>query len=175
MVSSLLSVLALAVIAPADVSSPHQATGVKVGEVTTDSARIWVRLTANPQRKSDGIVRRGKPVGSPADRIDVNQLEGSCPGMAGKVRVRYGTGKNLADARAMDWVSVDEKTDFAHVFKLTGLKPATEYYFASETQGQNQLSPNPPLLGSFATAPLPDTPAKVTFVVVTGGWPAPPR
>lgn len=168
MVSSLLSVLALAVIAPADVLSPHQATGVKVGEVTTDSARIWVRLTANPQRKSDGIVRRGKPVGGPADRIDVNQLEGSCPGMAGKIRVRYGTGKNLADARAMDWVSVDEKTDFAHVFKLTGLKPVTEYYFASETQAQGESLPDPPLLGSFTTAPLPDTPAKVTFVVVTG-------
>ena len=37
----------------------HQATGVKVGEVTPSSALIWARLTAHPARNAEGPLRRG--------------------------------------------------------------------------------------------------------------------
>ena len=40
-------------------SQSRQATGVKIGEVTSDSAVIWTRLTASANRLADGIVRRG--------------------------------------------------------------------------------------------------------------------
>ena len=160
--------LMMAALGQAEPAALHQATGVKVGEVTTDSARIWVRRTALPERKHDGVVRRGRPASRPVAPAEVDQLEGACPGTAGRVRVRYGTSEDLADARVTDWVTVDEQTDFAHVFELTGLTPATPWHFASETHRAGEASPDRPLHGSFTTAPLPQAPARVSFVVVTG-------
>ena len=45
----------------------HQATGVKVGEVTENSAIVWMRLTASAFRRADGVLRRGQPAPFPAD------------------------------------------------------------------------------------------------------------
>jgi phosphodiesterase/alkaline phosphatase D-like protein len=56
------TVLALGVLAPrtlitaeavSNESLPHQATGLKIGEVTDASALVWVRLTQNPVRLPD--------------------------------------------------------------------------------------------------------------------------
>ena len=38
---------------PAAPGAPYMATGIKIGEVTADSAIIWVRLTQNDQRVPD--------------------------------------------------------------------------------------------------------------------------
>ncbi|HSW46521.1 MAG TPA: alkaline phosphatase D family protein [Phycisphaerae bacterium] len=155
-------------VVPAADPATHQATGVKVGEITPDSAMIWVRLTAQSRRKADGIVRRGRPARHLDPGMSVNQLEGECPGATGRVRVRYGLTQDLADAQATEWAAVGETTDYAHVFRLTGLKPATRYYYASETASPDDSTPHAPLRGSFATAPPADVPAKVMFTVVTG-------
>jgi alkaline phosphatase D len=136
--------------------------------VTTDSAMIWVRLTARSERNREGIVRRGKPAKHLDPGVGVDQLEGSCPGMAGRVRVRYGTAEDLSNATASDWVEVDEATDFAHVFRLAGLKPATVYHYSCETAGRDDSAAHAPLRGSFRTAPRPDEPARAVFTVVTG-------
>ena len=37
----------------------QQATGCKAGEMTSDSARLWLRRTSSSQRLANGIVRRG--------------------------------------------------------------------------------------------------------------------
>ena len=37
----------------------HQASGCKAGEMTSDSARLWLRRTASSRRLANGIVRRG--------------------------------------------------------------------------------------------------------------------
>ena len=44
----------------------HQATGVKVGEVTPNSALVWVRLTASPARIARRPPRRAR---SPPRRL----------------------------------------------------------------------------------------------------------
>src|SRR4051812_35855546 len=76
----------------AESEGPHQATGTRVGDVTESSAIVWTRLTRHPQRNNDGVVFAAK-----VDRrnplpvtVPVEQIEGSCPGMAGRVRLRYG-------------------------------------------------------------------------------------
>lgn len=146
----------------------HQATGVKVGEVTPDSARVWVRLTARPARNADGPVRRGaatKNAQPPA--VPAESLRDACPGAPGRVRLRYGPHEDLADARDTGWVEVSARTDFAHVFTLDGLEPATRYYYASETSGPGGSPVHAPLRGRFATAPRPDKPADVSFAVMT--------
>src|SRR4051794_30338940 len=115
--------LALLAIAPATTGETHQATGLKVGEVTPTSALIWVRLTARPARNADGPIRRGVATnqGLPPGVV-VDGLRDACPGMAGRVRVRYGPDEGLAGARDTGWVAVSAETDFAHVFRLEGLE-----------------------------------------------------
>src|SRR3954469_20144833 len=166
-VSSPLLWAALLAAAPA-AGEPHQATGVKVGEVTPTSALVWVRPTARPARNADGPVRRGVATnkGLPPGVL-VEDLRDACPGMAGRVRIRYGPGEDLAGARDTGWVAVTGETDFAHIFRLEGLEPGTRYYYSSETAGPDGRSEHAPLRGRFATAPTPDRPAEVSFTVMT--------
>ena len=144
----------------------HQATGVKIGEVTNSSAIVWMRHTTRPFRRSDGILRRGQPRPFPAD-LKIEDLEGSCAGAPGEVRVRYGTRSDLTGANETDWVEVSGKTDFAHQFQLKGLKPTTEYYYSAETRGPSGLTGHRPLRGRFETAPDPDQVLPITFTMST--------
>ncbi len=118
----------------------RQAMGVKVGEVTENSAIVWMRLTEKSARNADGAV----------------------PGAPGRVRVRWSPREDLDGARATAWAEVSAATDFSHQFPLAGLKPATRYFFAAETAG------HAPLRGSFQTAPPKDRYADATFTVITG-------
>src|SRR5947209_1556030 len=97
--SSLLLWATLLAAAPGAAGDSHQATGVKVGEVTPTAALVWVRLTANPSRNDSGPVRKGPASnqGLPPGVV-AEQLRDACPGMPGRVRVRYGTREDLADA-----------------------------------------------------------------------------
>ena len=147
---------------------PHQATGVKVGEVAPDSAIIWVRLTAKSERNSHGVDRRGPRLDSRPATVPVDTLEGECPGMAGRVRVRYGPHESLDDAQETDWADVSAATDFAHQFRLTGLTPDTLYHYTTETAGPGGSPLHVPLRGRFRTAPRADDPAEVAFTVITG-------
>jgi alkaline phosphatase D len=147
---------------------PHQATGVKVGEVTPNSALVWVRLTARSARSAEGLLRRGVATGQGLPPgMAAESLRDACPGAPGRVRVRYGTREDLAGARATDWVDVSAETDFAHVFRLEGLEPATRYHYATETTGPGGRPEHGSLRGTFATASLPDTRAEVSFAVMT--------
>jgi len=151
--------------APAQES--RQATGVRVGEVTADSAIVWMRVTAKAARNDAGIPRRG-PVGAPLPSdLRVADLEGACPGAAGRVRLRYGTREDLRDARATTWVEVSPQRDYSHQFVLRDLKPDTTYYYAAETAGPGGSPLHAPLGGQFRTAPPPDRYADITFTAVT--------
>ena len=79
-------------VAPAEEAGPHQATGTRVGEVTQDSAIVWTRLTKHPQRNNDGIVfpKKVDRQNNRPTTVPVEQIEGACPGMPGRVRLRYG-------------------------------------------------------------------------------------
>lgn len=136
----------------------HQATGTRVGEVTSDTAVVWTRLTAHPTRNNDGLK---------SGTASVEKLEGACPGMVGRVRLRYGTREDLGDATATDWKDVTEATDFIHQFRLAGLKPATAYYYASETAGPGGMPLHGAFRGQFETAPAADTAAAVRFCVMS--------
>lgn len=122
-----------AVSQPAPAEATHQATGVKIGEVTPTSTIIWTRLTRDPTRREDGVSRSGRPARPLGDELTVEDLEGACPGMAGHIRVRYGTQRNLANVRTTAWVTVGPETDYTHPFALEDLRPATVHYFAVET------------------------------------------
>lgn len=144
----------------------HQATGVKVGEVTTDSAVIWMRVTRDAERNERGIPAKGRPQPLPPD-VRAVSLHGATPGMPGRVRVRWSEREDLAGARATPWVRVIADRDYAHQFSLQGLRPATRYYYAAETASADGRVAHRPLRGSFRTAPPPGEWNDVVFAVMT--------
>lgn len=143
----------------------RQATGVRVGEVTPDSAIVWMRVTEKPERWKDGLVRRGRPEPFP-EGLSVRELEGSCPGAPGRVRLHYSTREDLRGAQRTEWVSVTAATDFSHQFMLRGLKPDTVYHYAAETSDPNGKA-HAPLRGRFRTAMPAGSPSPVTFTMTT--------
>lgn len=152
----------------ADEARPHQATGVRVGEITDSSAIVWTRLTASAERNVKGVVYPGRGKAEPAEvTVPVEQIEGACPGAVGRIRLRYGTRADLSDARQTEWVNVSQQTDFTHHFSLSGLKPATAYHYAVETTGPEGSPKHAALSGRFETAPPADAPSEFTFCVMT--------
>ncbi len=147
----------------------RQATGVKVGEVTHNSAIVWTRVTQETARRADGEVRRGRANHDrPELNLDVTGLEGSAPGAPGKVRLRYGTNEDLSDATETNWKTVKPERDYTFQFHLRDLRPATQYYFASHTADPTGGVEHEPVTGRFRTAPEPDDYAEVRFTVITG-------
>src|SRR5688572_10627076 len=102
----------------------RQATGVKVGEVTPDSAVIWARRTTSANRLADGILRRGagKNARAPAPGEDVNRFEGACPGGSGYMRLIVEPVASRGRKRTFDWVEVNPDRDYTQQFRLSGLE-----------------------------------------------------
>lgn len=144
----------------AETPAPRQATGLRIGEVTDNSAIVWARLTSSSTRRA--VESPNSPEAKAAARL----IEGACPGALGQVRLRYGTDQELAAAVTTDWMKVDGETDFIHKFALSGLKADTAYYFSSETKSEDG-KPHGELRGEFRTAPLAKSPSKLTFCVMT--------
>ncbi len=133
----------------------RQATGVKTGEITPDSAVIWARHTASLTRLDSGIVRKGHaPKAQPVKPgEDVNKFEGACPGASGAIRLTAEPVSGTGRRTSMGWVEVGPKTDFSHQFRLRGLAADTEYRFAIETRGSSRKA-GAMLSGQFRTAPV---------------------
>ena len=156
----------------AGAAGKRQATGVRVGDMTDTAAVVWVRLTQRELRNNDGLriaapAHRAKHGQTPEISVPLAQLEGACPGGAGRVRLRYATSADLAGARATEWVEVGEGSDFSHKFELVDLAPATTYHFASETADANADRPREAEFGTFTTAPAADEMRPVRFCVMT--------
>lgn len=144
--------------------------GTRAGEVSDTTAIVWTRLTKAPLRNNEGvIVPKSKGTNEVAKEkvASVEQLEGSCPGAPGKVRLRYSTQENLAEAVTTDWVEVTVENDFIHSFALKDLQPATTYYYESQsTVIAGKASPYV-FRGIFRTAPVATAPTDILFTVMT--------
>ena len=155
----------------AAVAESHQATGVRAGEVTDSTAIVWARLTKHPARNNEGVVfemlkgkqkkaNKAKPV------PPVEQIEGACPPMSGKIRLRYGLKPDLAGAVETDWVDVLEAEDGIHHFKLSGLDSGKTYHYEVQSMALDGIA-HAGFKGQFHTAPMAaDSPA-LRFCVMT--------
>jgi alkaline phosphatase D len=150
-------------------NASHQATGARVGEVTDTTAIVWTRLTKYSERNNQGVPFAEKGKGKKKSEIPtppVHEIEGACPAMSGKVRVRYGLKEDLSDAIETPWVEVAEDKDGIHHFQLASLKPGSTYHYVSETAASDG-SPHESLKGRFHTAPDHASPTAMRFCVMT--------
>ena len=145
---------------------PFNAQGELVGEVTPTTAILRARLTLRPERNPLSDVWK---TGQPAWVAWTPDISEDVPGKEGAVRVHYGTKSDMSDARTTDWVQVTHQTDCAAQFHLTGLTPATRYYYRIEMAGRAQRKPfRLGEMGSFTTGAPPEVFAPVRFTVTTG-------
>ena len=165
------SVIAARSIEAAQAAGPFQAMGTRAGEVTDTTAIVWTRLTAAAKRNDVGVVipkrakgeaKRGRDESKV--NVPVDQLEGACPGAAGRVQLRYGTREDLSDAKVTDVAAALAENDFICEFKLSGLAPGTVYHYASEIPGAQKAVA---FRGKFETAPAADAPGNLRFCVMT--------
>ncbi|MFO1096087.1 MAG: PhoD-like phosphatase N-terminal domain-containing protein, partial [Planctomycetaceae bacterium] len=153
----------------AEATGPFQATGTRVGEVTDTTAVVWTRLTAHPTRNNDGVVFSEKVDRQnfrPTD-IPVAEIEGACPGMPGRVRLRYSPHADLREAVTTDWIDVTDAQDCIYQFELGNLRPETAYHYASEAAAPGGADVRNEFRGKFRTAPEGTTPSDLRFCVMT--------
>jgi alkaline phosphatase D len=155
--------LALMVSCMATHAEVYLGNGIKIGEVDSTSAIVWVRLTDAPERRADGTPFKDADEKVP-DGLTLREMKDSLMGAAGSVRLRYIAegGKEIAT----DWQKVDTNRDFTVQIALGMLKPATTYSVIAEGQAPKEKS-IAVCEGSFTTAPSPDVAAPVRFVAVT--------
>ena len=169
-------------------NGPCQATGIKIGEVTHNSAIVWTRLTRHPERvdfeapmpeisyhnpKTGKIVKKtqGRPnlvpiVSFPEDST-IETIEGAVPGTRGQVRILYKI-NSASDWKATGFEAVDPKRDYTHQFMLTGLKPDSKYQVRVESRERAGGKNGQTVEGGFRTAPRADQSQRVVFTVSTG-------
>ncbi|MFL2546880.1 MAG: alkaline phosphatase D family protein [Candidatus Rariloculaceae bacterium] len=170
---------------------PYQATGIKIGEVSDNSAIVWTRLTGAQQRIGEGapipdtlyihpesgeIVQDPTWPATPEDWAPVieypvgatiDNIEGAVPGSAGESRVLY-RARGADEWQATPWLAVDPDQDFTRQFELTGLQPATDYELQVEARAAGAASIGSTIVGSFRSAPPADEPVPVVFAAITG-------
>ena len=153
----------------------HLGMGVKIGEVTQDSAIIWTRVTKNKTRNADGktdidIVGRPKRKGQEfpvLTRQEVEALPAAVPGAAGRVRLSYQQG-DQEKLYLGKWHDITAEKDFTHQFHLTDLKPNTTYKFQIQTAPPKSDFATDIIASEFTTAAAKETWQDISFAVITG-------
>jgi len=157
-------------ISPLLAGGPYFADGIKIGEVDADSAIVWARLTAEPERNLDGIPF-GKEDSAPPEGKALSDMRYSVPGAPGEVRVCWSVAApagGLPERQISKWTRVDPKADFTVQIPLRGLAPASDYKLSVESRPPGGEKPARTIDGAFCTAPAPGDEAAVRFVVTTG-------
>ncbi len=163
------SLFAQAAHATNDEHRVYFATGFKLGEVTQNSAIVWTRLSANPDRNWDGLVPNPHEsktrVFTQFPDIPTAMWEGSVAGATGEVRLGLSTNPLPASVQWLDWAAVNPDADYTHKFQVNNLTPDTHYYVRLEGRKGpgSPVTQSPP--GQFRTPAPADVWQDVWFTV----------
>jgi alkaline phosphatase D len=157
-------------------AQPYFGNGIKIGETTSDSTIVWLRLTERAEPKWDGLEWLGVE-----DRdFDVGQfgekqlpesaaladMAGSLSGMAGSVRLSWWQ-ENRPDTKSKtEWLAVDPERDFTRQVILEDLARNQRYKLEIECKSFSDKS-GQSISGSFKTAPGPARSKPFHFVMST--------
>ncbi len=148
----------------------HMANGIKIGEVSSTSAILWTRLTKHAERNVNGTpFSKKENKNRKSQRFDnLPEMEGGVPGAVGEVRFAYWPKRDKAKKTWSKWQPVVAEDNFTYQLPLTGLSAGVDYSIIAEGRGLDSEKSSAKVEGSFRTAPRRDTPARVSFAVVTG-------
>lgn len=181
-----IGILALASCQTVNITGPHFATGIKIGEVTNSDAIVWVRLTENAERignealmpdvkykvpeTGELIERKGRPNLTPfvtyPEGYTIYNIQGACPGSKGKVRLKYKK-VDESDWVQLGWQTVNQKEAFTSQFVLTDLSAGEKYELLVEASPSKGKKVSASIEGKFKTAPTADLITDINFIVTT--------
>ena len=142
------------------------ANGLKIGEVTQDSAIIWTRLTRHATPLVDGEKFRKVP--KHAQQIpegkSLADMEGAVPGIAGSVRISWQS--QGVETTRTEWLPVDEEQDFTRKVEIGDLLPGQTYEVQVESRSAKGKT-GQTIRGKFRTAPAPEMITPIKFVVTS--------
>ena len=156
------------------------ANGCKIGELASDSAIIWTRLTTRPERILDGPgflnsladgENRLKEKHFPAedqipDGVTLDQIVGAVPGADGQARLTlWMSGPTEIKIFESPWMPVTSATGNTIKFDLKNLKPETKYHFSIEAISPNDYEIQNSINGHFMTAPDSQSDTDILFTV----------
>ncbi|QDT31180.1 alkaline phosphatase D family protein [Thalassoglobus polymorphus] len=145
--------------------------GLRVGEVTQNSAVVWTRITKTKERNWDGIVApplRSKNRKVEISKIPVPDLEGEITGAPGLLRLSWSTNDTFEDANVTKWVAAEASGDFVHQFEINELTPGTKYFLRIDAKDAEDAAVSATATGSFSTPVEADQWQDASFAVVTG-------
>lgn len=166
---------------------PYQATGIKIGEVTSSSAIIWTRLSLNPKAVDTSAavpqvlylnpatkewIKKPKGNSTLQPKViypeggSVDNIEGAVPGTEGEVRVLYHI-EGEEEWEETKWEAVGPAADFTRQFELSGLEAGSTYLLKLESRSLSGKA-GECIEGGFRTAPAADKESKTVFTVITG-------
>lgn len=158
-----------------------QGNGIKIGEVSADTAVVWTRLTVTPEANWSGaaFLEPELPPGEetedgnfdwrlqlPAGR-SLRDMAGALEAAVGEVRVTL-VPEGGTESRSTDWLPVDPQRDCTRQVPFTGLLPGTAYRVTVESRDAAGVA-GAVEEGSFRTALAPEARGPVSFVAVTCG------
>ena len=157
-------------------AQPYFGNGMKIGETTSDSTVIWLRLTERIEPHWEGlkwlgVEDRSFDVGKLGEKqfpvgANIADMEGSLLGMAGSVRVSWWPEGKTEDKNQTDWLTVDAERDFTKQVVLKDLRPRQAYVLNIESRSIRGAV-GQTLAGSFRTAPGEAKSEPMRFVVST--------
>lgn len=163
-------------------SHPHQANGIKIGEVDSTSAVVWTRLTKNEEPNWAGVpfplTKRERDENDPSvyrfdgpeipEGLTLEEMKGAVPGAEGEISLHYWPEDRPDQAVRTEWARVSPDRDFTLSLRLAGLAPDTSYHLVSIGRAIDGATGESRVKGAFKTAPAPDQAARVVFTAVTG-------
>ena len=172
--------------------TPYFTTGIKIGEISSNTAIIWARLTQREVRVKDkGILptilywddlvnewhnkdyfSKKYNMGRPDRKVKVvmpegytiKTLDGAVSGIAGQIKIKYRPQGTLT-WKTTPWEKVDTETDYTRQFTLQNLSENTKYEIV--VLGKTENKGVKTLDGSFTAAPPKELSAPIHFMVTT--------
>jgi len=168
---------------------PYFATGIKIAEVTDNSAIIWVRLTTDSLPAGFGnplpeIVYRDPESGEIVTEMSRNRneytpvinfpeennysiLEGATVGIEGDIMIYYKPA-NSTHWEQTDWIAVVPGRDYTTQYELAGLQSNQPYQIRIVSRYPESEAIGESIDGKFKTAPSAEEISEVLFSVSTG-------